>query len=182
MGGARDLALNLPYDSISCCTTYERNLTATAQSYHHSFEEIASGSAYEWRKDLGNNVAGDGRRYKGRGPIQLTGRINYRLAGRAMNIPIEDNPELVIFPSVGLRAAAWYWVSARNLNPLATGIYKDFKRQTRLINGGYNGWVALFTSSPDRVWSRSLHGKIVKFSECRHAITVNPNIPTNYYP
>jgi predicted chitinase len=71
--------------------------TFVAQLAHEShgfryFEEIASGAAYEWRKDLGNSKAGDGRRYKGRGPIQLTGRNNYRAAAKFMGVPIEEKP------------------------------------------------------------------------------------------
>jgi hypothetical protein len=40
--------------------------------------ELASGDAYEGRKDLGNTRQGDGRRFKGGGAIQLTGRYNYQ--------------------------------------------------------------------------------------------------------
>ena len=41
-------------------------------------KELASGDAYEGRRDIGNTQPGDGRRFKGAGFIQLTGRANYR--------------------------------------------------------------------------------------------------------
>ena len=40
--------------------------------------EIASGSAYEGRSDLGNHLPGDGVRFKGAGFIQTTGRHNHQ--------------------------------------------------------------------------------------------------------
>lgn len=99
-------------------------------------EEIASGAAYEGRADLGNTQLGDGVRYKGRGPIQITGRANYRYFGRAIGIDIESNPTIAAVPSVGLHLALEYWKD-RGLNPLADR--DDVEGITRKINGGTNG-------------------------------------------
>jgi predicted chitinase/murein DD-endopeptidase MepM/ murein hydrolase activator NlpD len=121
--------------------TPKRQAAFLAQLAHESaefryMEEIASGSAYEGRKDLGNTQPGDGVRFKGRGPIQLTGRSNYRAAGKALGIDLENNPKRAADPDVGFRTAAWYW-NTRNLNKYADS--GDFKELTRRINGGYNG-------------------------------------------
>ena len=102
----------------------------------HYMEEIASGAAYEGRKDLGNTQPGDGVRYKGRGPIQITGRANYRYFGDKVGIAIEQNPTLAASPSIGLHLALEYWKD-RRLNILADS--DDIAGITRRINGGVNG-------------------------------------------
>lgn len=112
-----------------------------AQVAHESggfryMEEIASGSAYEGRADLGNTQPGDGRLFKGRGPIQLTGRANYRLFGRELGIDFEQHPEIVALPSIGLLVACHYW-QKRGLNALADA--DDVLAITKRINGGQNG-------------------------------------------
>ncbi|QSQ21607.1 LysM peptidoglycan-binding domain-containing protein [Pyxidicoccus parkwayensis] len=122
-------------------TTPQRKAMFLAQLAHESgelryMEEIASGAAYEGRSDLGNTQPGDGVRYKGRGPIQLTGRANYRAAGRALGIDLEGHPERAKDPDVAFRIAGWYW-SSRNLNSYADA--GNFREVTRRINGGYNG-------------------------------------------
>jgi predicted chitinase len=122
-------------------TTQARGAAFLAQVLHESgrlrcFEELASGAAYEGRADLGNTHPGDGRRYKGRGPIRLTGRSNYRVAGKALELPLEQQPLLAAHHDVGWRIAGWYW-RARGLNGHADR--DDFRRITRLINGGQNG-------------------------------------------
>lgn len=100
------------------------------------FEAPTSGEQDEGRTDLGNVRPGDGVRYKGRGPIQLTGRRNYRAAGRALGLDLEDDPSRVAELDVGLRVAAWYW-NARGLNALAdTG---NFLELTRRLRGGIDG-------------------------------------------
>lgn len=122
-------------------TTPRRRAAFLAQLAHESgelryWEELSDGSAYEGRKDLGNIHPGDGPRYKGRGPIQLTGRNNYRAAGQALGVDLENHPELAKDPAVGFRVATWFWAT-RGLNPLADA--GDFREITRRINGGYNG-------------------------------------------
>lgn len=108
-------------------------------------EEIASGAAYNGRADLGNTQPGDGQRFKGSGPIQLTGRANFRAftkwanAQGHTNLNFETRPELVRQdPRWGFLAASWYWTQARpQLNSLCDR--DDVVGVTRAINGGTNG-------------------------------------------
>lgn len=133
------------------CTTINRAAMWCAQIGHESaglryMEEIASGVAYEGRRDLGNTQVGDGKRFKGRGPIQLTGRANYGLFGKwcaaRRMVPAADHfqrePHLVATSRWGFLAASWYWTDARpKLNALADAA--DLVGATRAINGGTNG-------------------------------------------
>ena len=99
-------------------------------------KEIASGKAYEGRKDLGNVIAGDGVRYKGRGYLQITGRANYTLLQAETGIKCVDHPELLEQPKNAILSALWYW-KKKNLNRYAD---KDaFTALTKAINGGTNG-------------------------------------------
>jgi predicted chitinase len=104
-------------------TTYLREAAFLAQLAHESgelkyMEEIASGADYEGRANLGNTQPGDGKRYKGRGPIQLTGRANYRKYGAKLGLDLENNPKSAATKEVGFRIAGLYWKD-RGLNELA---------------------------------------------------------------
>ena len=100
-------------------------------------KELASGEAYEGRKDLGNTKPGDGVRYKGRGLIQITGRYNYGLASLALGLPLLEKPELLEEDLNACRSAGWFWYKS-NLNALAD--MGKFETITRRINGGLNGY------------------------------------------
>lgn len=104
--------------------------------------EFASGAAYEGRQDLGNVNAGDGKRYRGRGLIQTTGRTNYREAFgdiQKMNPAapnFENDPEALEEFPWALLAGISYW-RRRNINAVADK--DDVVAATKKINGGTNG-------------------------------------------
>jgi putative chitinase len=121
--------------------TPQRQAMFIAQLAHESGgfrynEELASGADYEGRADLGNTQPGDGRRFKGRGFIQLTGRDNYTRAGRDLGLDLVNNPGLAAEDGNAARVAAWYW-NSRDINSAADS--GNFTQVTRLINGGTNG-------------------------------------------
>lgn len=101
-------------------------------------KELASGEAYEGRADLGNTEAGDGRRYRGRGLLQVTGRANYKACGEALGVDLIANPELLEQPVPACRSAGWFWTDFKKLNDYADR--GDFLVITKRINGGTNGW------------------------------------------
>lgn len=95
---------------------------------------------YEGRADLGNQLPGDGRRYLGRGLIQITGRANYLACSIGLYGDGEvllDTPERLENTVDACRSAAWFWYD-QGLNALAD--VGNFRSITRRINGGYNGW------------------------------------------
>jgi putative chitinase len=115
-----------------------------AQVLHESGQfryvhELASGDAYEGRADLGNIYKGDGRHFKGRGLIQITGRDNYGRVSKALfgDDRLLATPDLLATPTNAVRSAYWFWAD-KKLNDLADT--QDMRTITKRINGGYNGW------------------------------------------
>jgi len=113
-----------------------------AQTAHESgglrwLQELASGAAYEWRKDLGNIHAGDGPRFKGAGVIQLTGRANYQALANYLNDPrVMDGHRYVA--SVYPFTSAGFWWHNGNMNALIDS-GASVEKVTRRVNGGING-------------------------------------------
>jgi putative chitinase len=121
--------------------TPKRIAAFLAQLAHESgsltyVKEIASGEAYEGRKDLGNVHKGDGIKFKGRGLIQCTGRANYEAISKELHIDCINKPELLEDAENAALTAGWFW-NKKNLNSLADN--DNFVTITRKINGGTNG-------------------------------------------
>ena len=110
-------------------------------------QEIADGSAYEGRcRDLGNCQPGDGKRFKGRGPIQVTGRAHYEEFSQwaydrgFVDAPtyLVDQPEELAKPEYGFEAVTWYITDARPTFMEAAD-NMDVIEATHLVNGGEHG-------------------------------------------
>lgn len=91
---------------------------------------------YEGRTDLGNTQAGDGKRFMGRGLIQVTGRANYTEMAMRSGLPLVEQPELLEQPDAAVLVSAIWW-TRRRLNALVDSGRED--DVTRAINGGTNG-------------------------------------------
>jgi predicted chitinase/uncharacterized membrane protein YeaQ/YmgE (transglycosylase-associated protein family) len=134
-------------DLNSCLQRFEINTVPRirhflSQTAHESgglqwMEEIASGSAYEGRRDLGNVSPGDGRKYKGAGVIQLTGRHNYqKFADFIRDQKVMQGHSYVaqVYPFT----SAGFWWKNNNMNALCDR-GGTVKQVTKKVNGGYNG-------------------------------------------
>ena len=126
--------------------TPERTCAFIAQVGHESGQlrynkEIwgptAAQKGYEGRKDLGNVIAGDGVKFKGRGLIQITGRANYQAFKNDTGIDCIGAPAVLELPDNAVRTACWFW-RWKDLNKFADN--SDFKTLTKRINGGLNGY------------------------------------------
>lgn len=119
-----------------------------ANDYARQPQKIAN-RVYGGRLGNGPEESGDGWLYRGRGPIQLTGKDNYRAFSKYMfeeNL-IEDeekilnNPDLVAATATAdrkfaLMSAIWFW----NINKLnVEADAGNLETMTRKINGGLNG-------------------------------------------
>jgi predicted chitinase len=121
--------------------TPRRAAMAVAQWGHESDHfrtatEYASGDDYEGRRDLGNTQPGDGRRFKGRGRIQVTGRANYERVAQGLGLDCVNNPDLLAEPPNSELASGFWW-SANGCNAICDR--DDFLALTKRINGGTRG-------------------------------------------
>ncbi len=100
----------------------------------HYTEEIASGEKYEGRADLGNTEEGDGKKFKGRGYIQVTGRDNYQKFADSINDPEIMNDPSLISSKYPTQSAAWFW-KKNNLDKLQSYDESSVFQASKKVNG-----------------------------------------------
>lgn len=126
--------------------------------YFKTLREYASGKAYEGRKDLGNVVAGDGVKFKGRGIFQCTGRDNYSRYGKRLGIDLLKEPALAERPDISVRIAVMYW-NDKGLNAYADK--GDTKAISRAVNRGNPKSTKAANHEADRIKIAKLAREII---------------------
>lgn len=134
--GLRLLEENLNYSAEALLRTWPSRFNeVTARQYERRPEAIAN-LVYANRMGNGPPESGDGWRFRGRGFLQITGRVGYQGYQDASGAPVVEFPELLAQPPDAALAASWYW--AQNvLNRLADA--DDIVALTQRINGGQHG-------------------------------------------
>ena len=127
--------------------TCKRKLHFLAQIRHESrdfayLKEKEDGSAYEGRADLGNTQTGDGKRFKGRGLIQITGRNNYTAYSSYKGIDFTqgNNNTKLEEKKYAVDLSGWYWSRHLNVDLNNMADFDDLIYITYRINGGFNGF------------------------------------------
>jgi putative chitinase len=137
---------NLNYSANGLLTTFPKYFNAVqAAQYEHQPQRIAN-RVYAGRYGNGDEMSGDGWKFRGRSLIQITFRDNYASCGKAIALPLDSHPELLEQPCNAALAAGWFWDS-RDLNKLADA--GRFEGIVRAINGGlgsYSERLALYGS------------------------------------
>ena len=131
---------NLNYSAKALMVTFKKYfpLEQKAIEYERKPEKIAN-LVYANRMDNGAETSGDGFKYRGRGYIQLTGKVNYKAFDKVVDEDMVATPELVA-TKYPLLSAAWYW-NSRNINKVCDKGDGDAvtTEVTKLVNGGTIG-------------------------------------------
>jgi len=127
---------NLNYSAQALLNTWPNRFTPESATIYARQPEKIANHVYINRLGNGDEASGDGWRYRGRGVIQTTGRINYMACGSGLGLDLITSPELLEQPLNAFRSAGWYWKS-HNCSSFADS--DNFTGLTKAINGGLNG-------------------------------------------
>jgi len=131
--GLRRMVESLDYSAERLCLVWPKRfpMISDAKPYEHNSEALAN-KVYGGR--MGNTEPGDGWRYRGRSPIQITGKANYEFVGKLMGQDLVTLPGLLEQPHFALEACVHWWED--RIPDSAIG---DIEKVTRFVNGGIIG-------------------------------------------
>jgi len=106
-----------------------------AKQYERKPEKIAN-RIYANRMGNGPEESGEGYAHRGRGAIQLTGKLNYQAFANSIGLSLEDAITYCGTMDGAIESACWFW-QKNKLNAIADK--KDVLLMTKKINGGTIG-------------------------------------------
>ena len=141
-GGFKAFSENLNYSAKGLRGIFGKYFPtdALARAYERQPMKIAN-RVYANRMGNGDEASGDGWKYRGRGPLQLTGKNNYRAFGKYIGREQEilDNPDIVA-NELGFESALWFFDANKLWSICDQGINDAAILQlTKRINGGTHG-------------------------------------------
>lgn len=138
---------NLNYSIDGLLKTFPKYFDKnSAKIYARQPQKIAN-RVYANRMGNGDEKSGDGWKFRGASPIQLTGKSQFIECGKYLGIDLVNNPEFAQTPECGVQICLWYWTK-NNLNKIISNLPKDInddiilnnvKIVTKIVNGGLNG-------------------------------------------
>lgn len=136
-GGFTAVKENLNYSAKGLMTTFKKYFPTEelAKEYERKPEKIAN-RVYANRMSNGDEMSGDGWKYRGRGLIQLTGKFNYTKLSESLDMTLDEVVQYLETPEGAVYSAVWFW-NTNKLNRFCDT--DDFVMLTRRINGGTIG-------------------------------------------
>jgi putative chitinase len=138
----RQLVENLNYSAQGLANTWPARYSVTktrpfkpnelANKLNRNPKAIAN-NCYANRMGNGCEASGEGYLYRGRGPIQTTGKNGYIRVSKGTGLDVVNNPDILTTVDGGAEASCFYW-SDNNLNRFAD--IGDFDGVCDMINIG----------------------------------------------
>lgn len=130
---------NLNYSAEGLLKVFPKYFSKDTAAISARKPEVIANIVYSNRMGNGDRASGEGWKFRGRGYIQLTGKVNYKAFGEYIGVDLISNPDLVA-TKYPLTSAAWFFETKCLWQLADKGIDDEtIKFMTRRINGGFNG-------------------------------------------
>ena len=138
-GNFKHVRENLNYSAEGLLKVFPKYFSKETALWYARKPEAIANLVYGGRMGNGDKNSGDGWRYRGRGFLQVTGKINYKAFGDYIGVDLLANPDLVA-TKYPLTSAAWFFEKNKLWTICDEGLHQDIVKQvTKRVNGGFNG-------------------------------------------
>jgi putative chitinase len=139
-GNFKHIRENLNYSAEGLVKVFPKYFSKETALWYARKPEAIANIVYGGRMGNGDKNSGDGWKYRGRGFLQLTGKVNYQAFANYIvdtNIMIDSDLVSTKYP---LTSAAWFFETKKLWKICDEGLHADVvKKVTYRVNGGYNG-------------------------------------------